>query len=475
MTFDLSPNTQAILLLTAPLIAGRAKPVVKPLGVGEYRSLACRLRDLNRQPSDLLTRHLRDVLIECGTQLDTPRLEQLLSRGLLLAQAVEHWRTRAIWVRSRADADYPRRLKKRLGEDAPPVLYGCGDPATLSAGGLAVVGSRDIPSTLVGYAENIGRLAAEARRGLISGGARGVDQAAMRGALNAGGRVAGVLANGLEKAVMRREHRQALMDGRMTLISQYDPAAGFQVGHAMQRNKLVYALADAALVVNADYEKGGTWAGAIEQLDKLKLVPIYVRSNGEVARGIEELRARGARPWPHPATSAAVERVLDAARSNEQRKSERQPPSSAARELSVLLDERKLEGAARRSRNDAGPETDLAPANELFAKVEQLIERMNGPVTEISVAARLQVSKKQADIWLRRFVEGKIKDLFKGSDVCKTEVEVAELLQVPTKHTRSCLRRLVAEDALEKLSRPLRYRSVKDIGDDLLSLESASD
>ena len=36
----------------------------------------------------------------------------------------------------------------------------------------------------------------------------------------------------------------------------------------MQRNKLIYALADAALVVNSDYEKGGTWAGAVEQLER---------------------------------------------------------------------------------------------------------------------------------------------------------------------------------------------------------------
>ena len=61
------------------------------------------------------------------------------------------------------------------------------------------------------------------------------------------------------------------------------PRAGFNVGHAMQRNKLIYALADAALVVSADFNKGGTWAGAIEQLEQLNYVPVYVRSTGELA------------------------------------------------------------------------------------------------------------------------------------------------------------------------------------------------
>jgi predicted Rossmann fold nucleotide-binding protein DprA/Smf involved in DNA uptake len=96
------------------------------------------------------------------------------------------------------------------------------------------------------------------------------------------------------------------------LISPYDPAAGFNVGHAMQRNKLIYALADAALVVNSDYEKGGTWAGAIEQLERLRLVPVYVRSNGETAKGLEALRRRGALPWPNPVTPEELAAVMTA-------------------------------------------------------------------------------------------------------------------------------------------------------------------
>ena len=71
---------------------------------------------------------------------------------------------------------------------------------------------------------------------------------------------------------MNREHRNLLLDGQLVLISPYDPSAGFNVGNAMQRNKLIYALADTSLVVSSDLNKGGTWAGAVEQLDKLKFV-----------------------------------------------------------------------------------------------------------------------------------------------------------------------------------------------------------
>ena len=212
---------------------------------------------------------------------------------------------------SRADAEYPWRFKKRVGENTPPILYGCGDAGILDSGGLAVVGSRNVNEALIEYTEAVGRLTAAAGRTLVSGGARGIDQAAMRGALDGGGRVMGVMADSLEKAVMRREYRDALIEGRLVLICPYDPAARFQVGHAMQRNKLIYALASAALAVNSDYQKGGTWAGAVEQLDKLKFVPVYVRANGETGRGLDGLRERGAMAWPDPREPEDLGEILD--------------------------------------------------------------------------------------------------------------------------------------------------------------------
>ena len=316
MTNEPSPDTRAILLLTAPLIGGRGadQPSVKPLGAVEYRRLARLLwESKRRRPADLLGSDARKVLNECGTRLDSERLERLLGRGLLLDEAVERWREREIWVLSGADEDagYPRRRLKRLGEEMPPVLYGSGDAGILSNGGLAVVGSRNVREALIEYTENVGRLVAVAGHGLVSGGARGVDRAAMRGALDSGGRVVGVLADGLEKVLP--EHREALKDGRLVLVSPYDPAARFHVGQAMRRNKLVYALSDAALVVDSDYGKGGTWTGAIEQLDKLKLAPVYVRARGATGRGLEGLRERGAIPWPEPATPDDLKGILGAA------------------------------------------------------------------------------------------------------------------------------------------------------------------
>ena len=327
MSFDLSPDTQATLLLTAPLLAGRAaaapadasrdtadESAPKPLAPAEYRGLAARLRAGKRRPADLLEAGgAAGVARECGLALDPARLEGLLARGFLLSQCVERWRARAIWVRGAADPGYPERLRQRLGPDAPPVLYGCGDADIPAGGGLAVVGSRRATDTLLAYARRVGALAAAAGRPLISGGARGVDRGAGSGALAAGGRAVEVLADGLERAATQRQHREALREGRLVLVSSSDPAAPFHLGLAMQRNKWIYALADAALVVRAEPGRGGTWAGAIEQLERLKFVPVFVRPGGEDEAGVasEALRQRGARLWPEPGTPEELRALLD--------------------------------------------------------------------------------------------------------------------------------------------------------------------
>ena len=188
MSEPLSLNTKAILLLTAPLIAGRGKreKPVAPLASGEYTKFALSLQEVGRQPADLLTSDVDQLPDSCRDLFDKDRLKRLLDRGFLLSQAVEHWQTRAIWVVSVADDSYPQKLKTRLKKESPVLLYGCGDGDLLNTGGLAVVGSRNANDSLVEYTHEIGQLTAKARRTLISGAARGIDQAAMRAALEAG-------------------------------------------------------------------------------------------------------------------------------------------------------------------------------------------------------------------------------------------------------------------------------------------------
>ena len=414
MNPEMSPNTKAILLLTAPLMMGGRRGgregSVRPLTSTEYGKLARELRDCDLQPADLIGPGAGEILSECQIGLDQAQVTQLLRRGFQLSQALEHWTARTIWVLSHADPDYPGQFKRRLRGNAPPVIYGCGDRTLLESGGLAVVGSRDVSDELIEYAERIGRIAATAQSAIVSGGARGVDQAAMRGALIGGGTAVGVLADGLEKAVMHREHRDMLMDDRLALISPYDPRAGFSVGNAMRRNKLVYALADVGLVVNAAYNKGGTWAGAVEQLDKLRLVPMYARANGEGSKGLEALIRRGARSWPDPQTPDEFRLALSGKHQYSETeslwKTTLQPdPEDLIESSGSDIAGEIMPSTPQTGRADAG---ELPPGDALFAKVEELLASIDTPTTDSAVATHLQVSKSQAREWLKRLIiEGK--------------------------------------------------------------------
>ena len=410
MSETLSLNTKAILLLTAPLITGRGKrqEPADLLTPGEYMKLASYLQEMGKGPADLLDADMEQLLGGRRHIPDQNRLERLLNRGFLLSQVIERWQTRAIWVISCTDEAYPQKLKIRLKKNSPSLLYGCGDGEILNGGGLAVVGSRHASDSLIEYAQAIGRLAAKARRTVISGAARGIDRAAMSGALEAGGKVTGVLADGLEQMAMTREHRNLLLEGRLVLISPYDPNAGFNAGHAMQRNKVIYALSDAALVVNTDVNKGGTWAGATEQLERLRLVPIYVRSTGEPCKGLEALKAKGAEPWPNAVDTDNLDTVLQsdilkASASPIQSNLSfhaRQEPVKTALPKDVPASP-KMAGNATQAASD--PTFD--PAVELYQVMRSLVLGMLAtPQTTSEVAAGLGVNKRQAEEWIKQLV-----------------------------------------------------------------------
>ena len=107
-----------------------------------------------------------------------------------------------------------------------------------------------------------------------------------------------ILADGLLKAALSSKWRRPLQRRELCLASPFAPEASFQVGNAMARNKYVYAIADYAVVVRSDQEKGGTWAGATEALKK-RLAPVFVNPDAK-AEGNAALLELGALPLPLP-------------------------------------------------------------------------------------------------------------------------------------------------------------------------------
>jgi len=253
--------SRAVLALTNRLV----DVGVPPLKASEF----WRLLDEVEDPSQLvgltaaqLTRELN------GRGAEGERIAALLDSGLTLAVRLDALRERGVWAVTPFDADYPPNLRARLGASAPPVLYGSGDSNLLMSPGIGIVGSRDVTEDGAEVARSAARTAARHGLSVASGGARGVDQLSMSAAADAGGTAVGILADSLVSAIAKADTRRALLDGRVCLCTPYKPDARFNVGNAMGRNKIIYALSRVTLVVATAQDSGGTWAGAKEALDK---------------------------------------------------------------------------------------------------------------------------------------------------------------------------------------------------------------
>jgi DNA processing protein len=161
----------------------------------------------------------------------------------------------ATWRLAPSDRGYPISLRA-LGDRAPTELHGAGDPAVVTGldhdATVTVVGSRRSSSYGRRVAERLGRDLASAGITVVSGMAWGIDSAAHRGALAAGGPTIAVLAGGPDIAYPRsaaRLHREILAAG--AAIAERPPGTRPERWSFPVRNRIMAALASLVVVVEA--------------------------------------------------------------------------------------------------------------------------------------------------------------------------------------------------------------------------------
>ena len=174
-----------------------------------------------------------------------------------------------------SDAAYPGRLKNIY--DPPALLYCKGRlPLLDDLLCVAVVGTRDCTPYGVACAEKLGFGLASGGAAVVSGLAKGIDAAAIRGALRAGGVTVGVVGNGLD-VYYPYESRYLYKDVASAgiLLSEYPPGTEPASGHFPVRNRIISGLSLAALVVEAPEKSGAliTAATALEQGRDVFAVP----------------------------------------------------------------------------------------------------------------------------------------------------------------------------------------------------------
>ena len=180
-----------------------------------------------------------------------------------------------IFLVTMADAMYPDRLRNIY--QPPLLLYGKGAmPLFDEEAAVAVVGTRSCTPYGVHCAEKLGYELTQQGAMVVSGMAKGIDGAAMRGALRFGGFTCGVLGGGVD-VVYPAENRRLYEDIAATgvILSEYPPGTEPKGDHFPVRNRLLSALSLATVVVEAPEKSGAliTAATALEQGREVFAVP----------------------------------------------------------------------------------------------------------------------------------------------------------------------------------------------------------
>ena len=270
---------RGFLLLTSQLgESGR-----KPLTTAQFRELAKRVAASDRE-NTLRDLEVKDLMALGYDRAMAERIYGLLAGENTLRQYLQRGDSLDCYPITRLDPCYPVAVRRRMGLDSPGVLWAKGDVTLLNRPAVAVIGSRDLREENLRFAREAGRQIAAQGFVLVSGNARGADQAAQDACLEAGGCIISVVADELWKKPLQNR-------GLYLALEDFDQR--FSTPRALQRNHVIHSLADLTVAAQCTLGKGGTWDGILTNLKK-GWSPVCVFSDG--SEGAEELQNRGVLP-----------------------------------------------------------------------------------------------------------------------------------------------------------------------------------
>jgi DNA processing protein len=194
-----------------------------------------------------------------------------------------------------AQALYPERLLAIL-HDPPPVLFMQGDAALLQRPMVAMVGSRQPLPANRHLAHDWAAELARASLVILSGLAQGIDGAAHRGALTGQGSTVAILGSGSERIypLAHTELARNIIASGGLIMSELAPDTPPSPGQFPRRNRLVAALADVVLVVEAAHKSGSLITARLAADYGKEVLAVPGHPNHSGCAGTNQLIANGA-------------------------------------------------------------------------------------------------------------------------------------------------------------------------------------
>ena len=322
----------------------------------------------------------------------------MVSRGGAVAFEIDDLSRKGIEIITLFDSDYPVLLKRKLKRKTPPILFYAGDIKLAKKIGIAVVGSRDVDEAGINFAKKLVEKASSERLIVYSGGAKGVDSISEKTAIERGSAVVSFISDSLIAKIKKKDVLQNIMQGKLLLISDIKPDAGFSAARAMNRNKFIYAAAYGAFVVSSDYNKGGTWSGAIENIKNdwtKEFVWNYKYYNGNL-----KLIEKGAVPY-----EISEERIYDAITRKESKYDQLD-----IFKMSTSINESSQE--FNKSENENQESTNNQDIYEIVKNY--IVENIDDGLDIDQTSEKFNVTKGQMKIWLKRLCDDEMIRFEKG-------------------------------------------------------------
>lgn len=212
----------------------------------------------------------------------------------LLDQTLEWLENDAHHIVVYGTPDYPELLAQIKG--APLLLYVNGDAGALHLPALAIVGSRNPTRGGVQNATEFSRHLAAGGFNIVSGLAQGIDTAAHRGALQAGGRTIALLGHGIDRVYPPQNHDLAhQIAAHGALVSEYPLGAAPNRRHFPERNRLISGLCLGILVVEAARRSGSLITARLAADQGREVFALPGSIHNPLSRGCHELIRQGAK------------------------------------------------------------------------------------------------------------------------------------------------------------------------------------
>lgn len=262
-----SNDSIAVMLLCCRISAARQE-LFDPLSPPEFHALKQVLdKKLGKPVGWVLGRDIGEFMKELEIEeQEAHRLVVLTERMVSLSYELDKYDQHGVEVVTWEDKLYPDTLRRRLGVNAPAVLYASGNLNLFRDPVLTFIGS--VPGEAVAMEQTriLCDRATKAEVVVATGATGGLDQEAEYRLFENGGRMIAWTPGGMLETIGREGLKELIAARRAAAVSVCHPESAVQSQNARGRSKCLYGCGAVSYVQGCEYKRGDTWDGAADAL-----------------------------------------------------------------------------------------------------------------------------------------------------------------------------------------------------------------